>query len=389
MSFYLRTLFIFSLIGLFLYSARATETRVSSMGGAGYYMLDNSNIFIFPGTLSYYRNQIVAEMRQKNNHESYSIGFHLPVDSNHVIAAYLNRPLNLLVPGNIAEQVQLDRAFDLFYGFKLFGDYVGLDIIIASDRYNEQYKDEYDHKINYEESASYYAFVGGFSSGQLDMSIKIEAPTTSSNKDNLKKNWSGIGLGLNTRLFVTPDNKIKFIPLVIFYGYKIKEDEQIIIDDVKDYLKKNHSALNIALGLGFNYNITEKNLFVLGLEGFGYSCLRTKSGETEYDERVQIEKILPGVYLGVESHIAKWLIGRFGATQINKQSTLQTKAGKTVIYQEQSVVTQFRLTFGLGVQLSNFLMDISLNEGLLFDGPNFISGSTELMANRLSLSYIF
>jgi hypothetical protein len=221
------------------------------------------------------------------------------------------------------------------------------------------------------------------------MSVKVEAPSASSNKDNLKKNWKGMGLGLNTRLFFESHRRLKFIPLVLLNGYKIKEDEQVIVDDVKDFVKRNHSIYNVALGLGLNYEISDKDLFVLGVEGFGYSCNRIKAGEVEYDEQVQIEKIIPGIYMGVESHITKWLIGRFGATQINKQTTTQTKAGDTVIFQEQSVFTQFRLTFGLGIQLGNFLLDLSLNEGLLFDGPNFISGSMEPIAHRLSLSYNF
>ena len=36
---------------LFQPAVMATETRVGSMGGVGFYMRDNSNIFVFPGHL--------------------------------------------------------------------------------------------------------------------------------------------------------------------------------------------------------------------------------------------------------------------------------------------------------------------------------------------------
>ncbi len=46
------TMFTFLLVFLLLFQTGlwATETRVGSMGGVGFYMRDNSNIFVFPGT---------------------------------------------------------------------------------------------------------------------------------------------------------------------------------------------------------------------------------------------------------------------------------------------------------------------------------------------------
>ena len=54
---------ILTTIFIFQSDVLATETRVGSMGGVGFYMRDNSNIFVFPGTFYSYANQVVGELR--------------------------------------------------------------------------------------------------------------------------------------------------------------------------------------------------------------------------------------------------------------------------------------------------------------------------------------
>jgi hypothetical protein len=47
------------------------------------------------------------------------------------------------------------------------------------------------------------------------------------------------------------------------------------------------------------------------------------------------------------------------------------------------------MTFGLGIMFGQFLLDARINEGLLFSGPNFISGTFEDIAYRISITYSF
>ena len=89
--------------GLAVMSLTATETRVSSMGGIGFYIRDNSNIFYFPGTVLQYQNQAVAELRAKNNDNLYTVGVHLAPSQGSTYGVYLNRPLSL--PQDILEAV--------------------------------------------------------------------------------------------------------------------------------------------------------------------------------------------------------------------------------------------------------------------------------------------
>ena len=94
-------------------------------------------------------------------------------------------------------------------------------------------------------------------------------------------------------------------------------------------------------------------------------------------------------YFGIESKIKPWLTGRFGGSQIyqNTKDTYKPKGGK-----ETSTSTfddDFGLTFGLGLHFGDFTLDALIDEGLFFDGPNFISGTNEVMSTRLSLLYNF
>ena len=47
------------------------------------------------------------------------------------------------------------------------------------------------------------------------------------------------------------------------------------------------------------------------------------------------------------------------------------------------------MTFGVGIMFGNFLLDAAINEGLLFAGPNIISGTIQDFAYRLSITYNF
>jgi len=97
----------------------ATETRVGTMGGIGFYVHDNSNIFYFPGAIYTYSGQVVGELRVKNNDNAYSIGVNYPVGDFSVIGVYLNRPIPLTIPNNIADDVTLNQTTDLFYGMQM------------------------------------------------------------------------------------------------------------------------------------------------------------------------------------------------------------------------------------------------------------------------------
>lgn len=358
----------------------ATETRMGSMGGVGFYTRDNSNIFVFPGTFLSYTNQVVAEMRVKNTDEFYSIGAHIPIGSDAVIGAYLNRPLSFNIPFGVVGNVQLDRATDLFYGTKLANYDLGLNLTVGLDNYTEK-----DTIAELTESARYFALSAGLSNDQMDLGISFNMPSASFELDSLKNEWSGFGVGLNARYFLKQSDALEISPLaVVYYSSTSREIDP---GGSADKAVTDYSQLNLAAGIGINYELNEKNLLVIGIEGIGLSTTTTEVKEGP--ETTNSIMTLPGIYLGVESKINGWLIGRMGASQVYQSITETYKPYNEKETETTSYMTQFKMTFGLGITFGSFVLDASINEGLLFDGPNFISGSEEVIANRLSITYNF
>jgi hypothetical protein len=148
-----------------------------------------------------------------------------------------------------------------------------------------------------------------------------------------------------------------------------------------------YGLLDIAAGLGINYQINENNMIVIGLEPVGYASENRKVKDG--DEFNETTMILPGIYIGVESHISSWLIGRLGAAQVYRKITEKYTPSGGDALEETYYDKEFKMTFGLGIMFGQFLLDARINEGLLFSGPNFISGTFEEMAYRLSITYNF
>jgi hypothetical protein len=383
MYFILKTATAVIFAAIFFCPLFATETRVATMGGNGYYMRDNSNIFVFPGTFYQYKKQAIAELRLKNNDQYYSVGVHIPVDTVNVLGVYLNRPLSIAIPAvGFLEHVRLDRVTDLFYGRKLADYDLGLNASLGFDTYSDESSVEDEPKIS--EGIRYFALNGGISNEKMDLGIKFDLPSASRDVDSLTSTVNGYNLRVVYRYFYQWKNKIELLPLGIL-NYGSATQKQDIANQTED-VEVDYGNLTFGAGLGLNFHLNEKNLMVLGIEGIGYykNTTETKDGP----KNTYTVMTLPGIYFGIESRISKWFLGRLGAAQvhqrISQKSEMDDYSSESVSYQ-----TQFRMAFGLGITFGKFLLDASVNEGLLFDGPNFISGTTEPMTNRLSLTYAF
>ncbi len=374
---------VLTTVFIFQSDTLATETRVGSMGGVGFYIRDNSNIFVFPGTFYSYSNQVVGELRVKEVDYFYSIGAHLPVSSNAQIGVYLNSPLSWRIPGGVVEDVTLDRTTDLFFGTRLSNFDLGLALRVAMDKDEEQI----DPDTKSKESAQYFEIAGGISNEMMDLGLMFGLPSASYELDPVKTNWGGFGVGFNGRFWLGQKNYLfKFLPLIVANYASTSSELDTGIPGV-DKVEIDYGYLELSGGLGINYQINEDNLIIIGLEAIGYrqESEKVKDG----DEGTITTMILPGIYMGVESKISSWLIGRIGAAQVYQSVTEKFKPEGGDEVEETSYEKEFKMTFGVGITFGDFLLDAAINEGLLFAGPNFISGTFEDFAYRLSITYSF
>lgn len=361
----------------------ATETRVATMGGVGMYTRDNSNIFFFPGTVNYYADQAVAELRSKNSDYNYTVGGQVKVNDKHVFGLYLNRPLQLTIPEGVAEEVMLDRTIDFFFGVPLEDNKIGLHLALGFDGYKDE-GDPDDEDDDIDETASYFGFSAGLSNENLDAGLFFELPNLESDIGDDKNEFSGTTFGVNFRGFL--GDEVEFVPLGTFSytssAHDFKSGTDADLNESRDI-----DRMTLGLGIGFNYQINRRNLIVLGIEALGLSKVDEKLEDV--GKFTYTESTYPGVYFGVETRISKWLIGRFGAAQIYQLTKEEADLDNGEKTESSSRSSSFKATFGLAFKFSDLELDIVFNEGLVFDGPEFISGSDEVLADKISLTYSF
>jgi hypothetical protein len=212
-------------------------------------------------------------------------------------------------------------------------------------------------------------------------------PSANRDLDPEKRSWGGFGVGFNGRYWLGNKNFLfKFVPLIVAnYASLSGELDPGIPGSTKSEV--DYGLLDLAAGIGINYEIDENNLIVVGIEAIGYSSETRNVKDVEEESRTTL--ILPGIYMGVESHISSWLIGRLGAAQVYQKITEKYTPEGGNTDEESFFDKEFKMTFGLGIMFGRFLLDARINEGLLFEGPNFISGTFQEMAYTLSITYNF
>jgi len=365
-------------------TAVATEVRVGSMGGVGFYTHDNSNIFYFPGAIYSYSGQVYGEFRSKENDNSYTVGVNYPIGDYSVVGVYLNRPLPFIVSADVLEDVRVDQTTDVFYGTQMSQFDLGFKLSLGMDSYK---RDSLAESPELKESARYIQFAAGVSSDKMDIGAFVELPHAKVELSGENETWSGFGFGAIGRMF-HGEGPTKLVPLIAFNTRKITDKISVTGSPEEEF-----SDLNLGLGVGVNHQLNENSLLVGAVELFGLEQSKdkyTSGGTPSSTATTTISRTtLPGLYMGLESKIRPWLTGRLGAAQV--WQVFKTKDESTGNPAEETTErgTQYNVSFGLGFNFGDFTCDAAINEGIFFDGPNFISGETNSLANRLAVIYKF
>ncbi len=375
-----KNLLLAFILGLGLTVAHATETRVGSMGGVGMFIRDNSNIYIFPGAINFYKKQVIAELRYKSAPNNYTLGAILPM-GNSIVGFSLNTPLFLRIPNGNWSNVSLKNTLDIFWGMPLSGSKLGINFKMAMDRYSESAGSN-----EIKETAHYFALTAGLSSVSYDFGAQIELPSVGYEVGSVSDKWGGFGFGVNGRYFIGLGNskQVSLVPTGTFFYRSTSKEYDSGVTGMK-VATVDYGFIKFAGGTGIQYE-NNGNLFILGLEAFGYESMSEKDENSESSNSIMI---LPGIYVGSEINITPWLVGRLGAKKIFAKASSSQKYSNQPETSGSGYVTSYNMTFGIGVHIGNLQIDATFNEGLLFDGPNFISGTGEPIAHRLSISYSY
>ncbi len=389
LSFYLRVISILVALSIQVFFAgisEAQETRTNAMGGIGLYTHDVSNIHTFPGALKNYANMTRIEMPATNSVQTYNFGFHYGTDKT-VFAVYLNRPVDVQILGSSYLFLPVDKQSEIYFATGSSGNSFGMGITFGFDSSKEEIEYDSSEPSIAERSSLNFGIKFGYSSKSMDLSgqINLLKATTKdpefSFEDPLAElSKDGLNFRSVNRFWMPMRHNIDFVPLLFFN----------LQNTTYEYVSKiEYDNLQIAVGGAFNIPINEKNLVIVAFEALGIDRFQSESKSSSI-KLTQTELTFPSLFVGAESQIKSWFTVRFGMNQIYAKRTIEEEGG----YEAEKIKTssfsdEFNLAYGFGLHFADFTLDANFNEGLIFNGPYFISGIEEPVASCLSLSYRF
>lgn len=370
-----------------------SESRVAALGGRGIWIQDDSNVILFPGTLLAYPDRAISELRMKDpTRNSYTVGVHLGSTEGSVLGVYLNSSMSIplfpdtdgigmVSPTDVLTDADFERMLTVYYGMSMSGMHVAGGLTFGIDSYSSD-----AGTLKLEEKTRYVKLSGGITTLTVDLGMSLDLPGAERKLGSLKYTWSGVGLELAGRAFLGEKDELTIVPVGQFSYSPTKAK----FSDDGESVEVALSEMVLFLGVAVHKPLNERNLLVLGLEGIGYHKTRMEEEDPD-DVATQSVFTLPGIYLGIESRIRPWLVGRVGAVE-RFQTIKRTWEYDTVGRRDREVsrrTSDLDVTLGLGIHFGKFMLDAVMNDNLLFDGPNFISGTVQPMSNRLSLTYSF
>ncbi len=308
----------------------AQETRVQSMGGVGNFMKDLSNVNTFIGTLADYPSLTSIEIRQVRNYDAYSFGLHLPLKNN-VLGVYLNRPTesDYFAFSGLGQTI-LNNQSEILLGGKTSNGSYGLGFTFANDsrssdtdfrRFSDQSMTDFGAKVGYSFGSNEVALRANFISNeflQADTINVFVGGTTSDAVNSLVSEGNGVEIDFKYRFWKDYSKVVKIVPVIsVNYQNSNREESEIHSSSGTTDSQKtefDYSKVAVGFGVGFNHQINEDNLLVVAVEAFSYQrrLKEFKSG----DETEIINLVYPSFFVGAESKIFSWLIGRFGVNQL-------------------------------------------------------------------------
>lgn len=184
----------------------------------------------------------------------------------------------------------------------------------------------------------------------------------------------------NARGFWKLNNKISFVPDVVFYNATGSFDIGAQSVDLP-------SSTGIRIGVGFTYRY--ENLLISGGPAFAYETMTFPAIADAQPELEDSRTTFPSWNLGAEWYFTDWLVGRAGYVASTFSTTFQDPASATT-------VNEFRTTsfgrgdvrLGVGFRFGGFSLDATVNDDALREGFNLIGGGTQSFA-YLSASFAF
>lgn len=374
---------IFVILNSWPFSSYASETRAYSMGGVDWFIKDNLNIIPFPATLMDYQKEIRLELRLKDEISRFSGQINMPLKADKIaFGLNVNRLIFSIDPFKTGDHLDLTNVTDLLAGTIYGSKRIGLRFSYGADSYTS---DVTSTASKVKENVRYFELAAGLSDSKYDFGLHLNHPRVSNSRKESDETWRAIGIGLTGRYFFTLSENMQFIPLFLgelSFGEYVKNMPDYRIRDETD---RRFYSFTVAGAL--QYQIAQQTLILLGCTLYSYQ--RETTDERTGDLKTTSYETFPAFNIGVEAKLVSYLLARFGVYENFKTTTTSTKPfGGNKVQSSSSLATP-GFTFGLGIELHNFMVDVDINKGIFFEGGYAISGKSRDIFNRLSITYKF
>lgn len=148
-------------------------------------------------------------------------------------------------------------------------------------------------------------------------------------------------------------------------------------DDPSEDASYQTTDFYLDFGAGHNKKVADKTNLVFGV----FTGLQSTSFGGDYEDvDSQMWISIPEITGGVEQEIGKWLILRAGAVS-------KTQYFSTGDFNQ--FTNSYETNFGVGLHWDNFMMDATITEGFLHDGPYMVGGVGNGFMGSLAATYNF
>ena len=195
---------------------------------------------------------------------------------------------------------------------------------------------------------------------------------------------TGFGFDIRSRAFIGGPH-IKIVPVGIA-GFSSATYKHEPYPDTIGITTIDYGELDLRMGIGLNYAPDDNNLFVAII---GFDRYKKSFKQYEVGDSTVIISSIPAFHVGAETRLSSWLVGRIGASQVYQGISGIWRPDSGDKRKTKSRFSRFEVNIGLAIIFRNIIVDLSLNEDLLFNGPYFISGSSEPLTNKISVTYDF
>jgi hypothetical protein len=423
-------------------SAMATETRTMVMGDNDMIIVDDGNIFRFPGRTVNYPNLAVGEFDVSNDFSKFGINWQFGDESPFVVGTYFST-MGPVVPAwtDGSAMFSWDGPFAQNRRIQLVGG-KGLDLFNMGWKI-ELAKSSWEVEATETDSTStsrdvnlskesLREIVFGFglteaATGKWDVALNILFGTwtnedVAGNAEYKPDGYSDIWL--EGRYFLVRSPKITLVPHIMVgkgkrgleqYNewYELDTSGNPGGDPTTLDLTATHKSTMFDLGIGMNYT-SGPNLLAVCDFGIMYTKVDDEgdySTVMETDSLVYVGEIgddwdnsdkgwvFPYFKIGMEAQVFKWMDIRMGATSYwvsDTQDEAMTSSRLTGPGAYPSTTSTTKRSFannetylGFGFNWNRLYIDTYTDPQLVLDGFNFISGSTDArnMNWRVSVLY--